>query len=96
MKKLDLHPGHINPGRAFALAAFATHAKIHRLLDGGAGQSAFEQSLAQSFKSTYDSTGDFWTQAPSKPTAAGLFSSSLVQVTAPGLRPGLKVEVPAP
>ena len=26
----------------------------------------------------------------------GLFSSSLVQVTAPGLRPGLKVEVPAP
>jgi aminopeptidase N len=40
------------------------------------GQSAFEQSLAQSFKSTYDSSGAFWTQAPSNPTAATLFSSS--------------------
>jgi aminopeptidase N len=41
-----------------------------------AGQSAFEQSLAQSFKKTYDSTGSFWTQAPSNPTAATLFSSN--------------------
>ena len=40
------------------------------------GQNAFEQSLAQAFKSTYDSMGDFWTQAPSNPTAATLFSSS--------------------
>ena len=40
------------------------------------GQSAFEQSLASSFKSTYDSGGAFWTGAPSNPTAATLFSSS--------------------
>ena len=40
------------------------------------GQTAFEQSLASTFKSTYDSTGSFWTGAPSDPTAATLFSSS--------------------
>jgi hypothetical protein len=47
------------------------------------GQVAFEQSLAQSFKSTYDSAGAFWTQAPSNPTAATLFSG-----TATYSRPG--------
>jgi aminopeptidase N len=38
------------------------------------GQAAFEQSLVQQFKKTYDSTGSFWTQAPSNPKAATLFS----------------------
>ena len=32
VKKLDLHLGHIDPGGAFALAAFARHAQIHGLI----------------------------------------------------------------
>ena len=40
------------------------------------GQAAFERSLRQQFDNDYGSGGTFWTQAPSNPTAATLFSNS--------------------
>jgi hypothetical protein len=55
-------------------------ARLRETAQGGpstaAGQRGFEDSLRRAFASDYDSTGDFWTQAPSDPTAANLFSSS--------------------
>jgi hypothetical protein len=40
------------------------------------GQAAFERSLKQTFTNTYNKGGSFWTQAPSNPTSATLFSTN--------------------
>ena len=40
------------------------------------GQAAFERSLKQTFTNDYNKAGSFWTQAPSRPTSATLFSTS--------------------
>ncbi len=45
-------------------------------LDTPAGNAAFEASLVNQFNANYARGGSFWTGAPSKPTAATLFSGS--------------------
>jgi hypothetical protein len=62
------------------LGEYLFHARRAENHAGGAGttagKSAFRASLIHAFDATYAAKGDFWTAAPSNPTAATLFDNN--------------------